>query len=87
MGGYGSGRWGWHGKKTQVEECIKWRIVGLKNYLNPGHWGTTRWMIGERESGSISFRVLEMKNPKRYRSPIPSAREAATRRISNIELT
>jgi hypothetical protein len=64
MGGYGSGRWGWGGKKTQVEECIKWRIVGLKNYLNPGHWGTTRWMIGERESGSISFRVLGDEEPE-----------------------
>jgi len=58
MGGYGSGRWGWHRKKTQVEECFRWRIFGMKNYLIPGTWGKTRWMVGEKETGSISFRVL-----------------------------
>ena len=23
MGGYNSGRWGWHSKKIQVEDCVK----------------------------------------------------------------
>jgi hypothetical protein len=63
MGGYNSGRWGWHSKKTQVEECHKWRITGLKDYLTPGFWGTSRWMMGENQVGSIGFHVLGNERP------------------------
>ena len=63
MGGYGSGRWGGY-SKTKVEDCYKWRIAGLKYFLIPGQWGTTRWMIGEQESGSISFRVMGNEHPE-----------------------
>ncbi|MBN1304960.1 MAG: hypothetical protein JXA13_11040 [Anaerolineales bacterium] len=58
MGGYGSGRWGWHTKKTQVEECLKWRISGLKGFLVPGSSGVTRWVRGEQVTDRIGFRVL-----------------------------
>lgn len=64
MGGYGSGRWVYFSGKTRVEDCYKWRIVGLKDCLTPGFWGTTRWTIGEQESGSISFRVLGDEQPE-----------------------
>jgi len=64
MGGYGSGRCRYFSSKTKVEDCHKWRIAGLKDYLIPGHWGTTHWMIGEQESGSVSFRVLGDENPE-----------------------
>ena len=64
VGGYGSGRWGHFSSKTKVEDYYKWRIAGLKDYLIPGQRGTTRWMIGERESGSISFRVMGNEQPE-----------------------
>jgi len=57
MGGYGSGRWNWHNKKIQVEECYKWSIYALKPYLIPGFSGASRWLQGEREIASISFYV------------------------------
>jgi hypothetical protein len=67
MGGYGSGRWGYFSGKTKVEDCYRWHITGIKDILIPGHWGATRWMIGERESGSISYRVLGDEKPTALR--------------------
>ncbi|MBC8234705.1 MAG: hypothetical protein ISR58_13860 [Anaerolineales bacterium] len=67
MGGYGSGRWGWSSKKTQVEDCHKWSIFTLKPCLILGFSGRTRWTRGEREIGSISFRVLGNERPNALR--------------------
>jgi hypothetical protein len=67
MGGYGSGRFGWGSKKTQVENCHQWSIFSLKPYLTPGFSGRTRWTSGEREIGSISFRVLGDERPTSLR--------------------
>jgi hypothetical protein len=67
MGGCNSGRWGWHSKKTQVEECHKWHITGLKKFLTPGFWGTSRWMRGKHQVGSIGFQVLGDERPTALR--------------------
>jgi hypothetical protein len=63
MGGYNSGRWSWHLKKTQAEECAKLTIFFLKPYLQPGNWSTVRWSRGGQETGSISYRVLGDDHP------------------------
>ena len=67
MGGSGSGRWGWHNKKTQVEVCYRWPISGLKKYLKPGTWSGTCWMKGEKETGSLGYRVLGDERPETLR--------------------
>ena len=64
MGGYGSGRWGWHRKKTQVEECLKLTIYFLKPYLRAGNGGTVRWSRGDEERASIGYEVSACKQPK-----------------------
>ena len=35
MGGYGSGRWGWHSKKTTVEDCLKLDIKQFFKHTLP----------------------------------------------------
>ena len=63
MGGYGSGRWHWHTRKTTVEECrwidvARWVREGI---IRPTAWisGSWLWMdavTGEKTS-SISYEV------------------------------
>jgi hypothetical protein len=67
MGGYGSGRWGWHSKKIQVEECVKLTIYFLKPYLWSGNRNSVHWWRGECEIGSISYRVLGDDKPTSLR--------------------
>lgn len=67
MGGYGSTRWGWHSKKTQVEECHKLTIYAIKPYLHPGWGGTFRWKRGEQDAGNISYRVQGSDSPHEIR--------------------
>ncbi|MFC2063712.1 hypothetical protein ACFLXB_01270 [Chloroflexota bacterium] len=57
LGGYGSTRWNYHIKKTTVEDCFKLTIKFLKSYLVPGNSNSIRWLRGEEEIGSISYRV------------------------------
>jgi hypothetical protein len=64
MGGSGSTRWGWHSRKTQVEECHKLTIYFLKPYLYPLRNGGVTWRIGEREAGSISYRIRGNETPE-----------------------
>jgi hypothetical protein len=59
VGGYGSGRWGLHTKRTPVENCFaldaaKLRLFGL---LAPGkrQLQTLTWRRGEREAGEIGL--------------------------------
>lgn len=42
MGGYGSGRWGWHRHKPLVEHCIRLDVLAFvrKGYLKAGAAGT-----------------------------------------------
>ena len=63
MGGYGSGRWSWHNKKTQVEDCLKLTIYFLKPYLKAGNGGTVRWSRGDEERASIGYGIPEGKQP------------------------
>ena len=64
MGGFGSTRWSSHWKKTQVEDCSKLGIYSFKSYLRPGYVGTVRWYRGERETGSIGYRVFGDNKPR-----------------------
>lgn len=63
MGGFGSGRWGWHEKKQTVEEC---RILNVDRLAREGRWSEGRhysallnWNNGKGEkSSSISYKVI-----------------------------
>lgn len=62
MGGYGSGRWGWHSKKDTVEECRsldanRWMREGILRE-NLHTWGGWNWLnyAGEKTS-SIGYEV------------------------------
>lgn len=63
MGGSGSGRWGWHSNKTQVEECHKLTIYFLKPYLRSGYSGIVRWLRGEVENGKIGYSLIGADQP------------------------
>jgi hypothetical protein len=63
MGGYGSTRWWFHDKKTQVEDCRKLTIFVLKPYIRPGWFGSARWYSGGYEYGSADIRVLGKHEP------------------------
>jgi len=67
MGGFGSTRWSWHSKKVQVEDCYKMTIFSLKPYLWIGYTGTLRWLRGEWETGSISYRMVGDNVPNAVR--------------------
>lgn len=67
MGGYGSTRWGWHSKKTQVEECHKLTIYLLKPRLRPGMSGDVTWSWGEKKIANISYRVQGDDSPESIR--------------------
>jgi hypothetical protein len=59
MGGFGSGRWGWHSKKTTVEDC---KTLDLHQLAREGSFvawrtGSLRWLRGEQETGSIGYTV------------------------------
>ena len=53
MGGYGSGRWGWHRKKTTVEQCFsidaaKWMREGIlpEGVVHSGwQWGFIHYEV------------------------------------------
>lgn len=67
MGSYGSTRWGWYLKKTQVEECLKFSIFSIKDYLHPGFKGDSYWYRTERDVASISYHVLGGDKPTSVR--------------------
>ncbi len=67
MGGYGSGRWSYYSKKTQVEECHKLSIHTIAPYLRPGCYGWLKWTYGGRESGRINFLVTGSDAPTAVR--------------------
>jgi len=67
MGGYGSTRWGWSSRKTQVEECYKLTIFFLKPYLRPWYFGNVTWSRGGRETGNISYRIQGDDQPEQIR--------------------
>ena len=61
MGGYESGRWGWHWKKTTVEECLQLDMAQL-NREGMLSWdlrwlGTWRWTYADGATCSISLEV------------------------------
>ena len=64
MGGYGSTRWGWHSKKTTVDECTSFSTSDLVRYVGLGPnvhrpWGSLAWRntrTGE-ETSSIGVEI------------------------------
>ena len=64
MGGYGSGRWGWHTKATTVEEALGLPTTHLRAGLNRvadgkaalAH-GTLQWSRGGRVMSSIGYLI------------------------------
>ena len=61
MGGYGSGRWEWHSKKTTVEECTALDAGKLARdgMLIPGKAGVLRWhyVNSGEPAGSVNYYV------------------------------
>lgn len=51
MGGYGSGRWGWHRKKTAVESCLKIKIKDLGELKNDSREISLAYTITPRTGG------------------------------------
>lgn len=67
MGGYGSGHWGGHNKKVQVEECRKLTIYFFKPHLYSGNSGVVRWSRGGVENGKIGYVVSGESQPTTLR--------------------
>jgi hypothetical protein len=59
MGGFGSGRWGWHSKKTTVEDCktLDLHQLAREGSFVAGRAASLRWLRGEQETGSIGYTV------------------------------
>jgi len=55
MGGLGSGNWYRFDKKTTTDECHSLDVRDLyrDGLLKPGSWFSSRWLRGDRETGSI----------------------------------
>ncbi len=73
MGGYGSGRWGWHDKATTVEECrtldvARWVHEGIiaPDTHRWGGWTCTNSYTGEQVA-SIGYEVNTTGAPPRVR--------------------
>jgi len=73
LGGYGSSRWGWHTKKTTVEECrileaARWQREGI---IGPGRMWAGGWQWTDAHTGekkaSIGVEVLTGANWGRVR--------------------
>jgi len=58
MGGFGSTRWNWHTKKTQVEECLQFHINTIKKNLKPGYGSVMSWILGDKVTDNIRYRVI-----------------------------
>jgi len=69
MGGYGSTRWGWHSKKTQVEDILKLPTRAVKEYFRrPGERRRLTWSSNGRELASIDFEIIgQADTPKAIR--------------------
>lgn len=71
MGGSGSTRWGWHTKKTTVEECkdLDMSTLNRKGIMgwNVQWWGSCRWYnaVTNETTSTISIQVntLDRTNP------------------------
>src|SRR5262249_19888752 len=59
MGGFGSGRWGWHPKADTVEDCrtLDLSMLARDGAFPPWHTGTVRWRRGEQETAAIGYSV------------------------------
>ena len=61
MGGYGSGRWAWHTKKTTVEECEALDISGLYREGLLGWdrrwWGSWQWTYTSGQKNTIGLEI------------------------------
>jgi hypothetical protein len=59
MGSFCSTRWGWHSKRTVVEDCRVIDLAGLARHgaFVPWYSGTLRWFRGEKEVASIGYNV------------------------------
>jgi len=58
MGGFGSTRWAWHSRKTQVEECLQLHLKTIKKNLMPGYCGTVYWSKGDEVTDNIGYNVI-----------------------------
>jgi hypothetical protein len=56
MGGFGSGRWGWHWKKTDTDPLprLDVRDLARRGKLTPGVWSSVHWTRGGKPAGSIA---------------------------------
>jgi hypothetical protein len=59
MGSFGSTRWGWHSKRTVVEDCRVIDLAGLARHgaFVPWYSGSLRWLRGEEVVASIGYSV------------------------------
>ncbi len=57
MGGFGSGRWGWHRKKTRAESCRWFTVAGLIGVHPPaaGRSGTLVWKDAGGGESALAF--------------------------------
>ena len=67
MGGYGSGRWGWHTKKTTVEDCrhidaVRWQREGILR-IGTHQCGSWHWRDPQTgaDRASIGYEVRAVK--------------------------
>jgi len=59
MGGPGSGSWYRWDKRTTTEEVhrVDIRYMRQQGFLRPGYGGSLSWSCGDRETGSVMYRV------------------------------
>jgi hypothetical protein len=62
VGGFGSGRWGWHTKATTVEDCrsLDLRRLAREGCFVAGYAGTQRWLRGADEVAAISLALVPL---------------------------
>ena len=89
MGGFGSTRWGWYRKKTQVEECLKFSIFSIKDYLKPSIKGASYWYRGEIKIASIGYSVQGEEKPTsiRFEYSVTQHNDETFNQKYNIHLT
>ncbi len=58
MGGWGSTRWAYHGKKTTVEDCTILSISGLIEKALEHRSGSITWSIGGETFSSVGYSLL-----------------------------
>ncbi len=68
MGGYGSTRWGWYGKRLAVEDCRRLPMKIINPKIREG-WraGSVSWSRGGEPMGNISYQIVWGNEPEALR--------------------